>query len=91
MISSLKNKKAADKDSLTAEHFKYGGKILLESVAKVVNCIINSGEIPDTSKEGVITPVYKKQGKPLSRYRILTHTDVLPSLVYLEKLLKKYI
>ena len=55
---------------LTAEHFKYGGgggggKILLEPVAKVVNCIIKSGEIPNTFKEGVITPVYKKQGKPL--------------------------
>ena len=25
VISSLKNKKAADKDGLTAEHFKYGG------------------------------------------------------------------
>ena len=84
VISSLKNKKAADKDGLTAEHFKYGGKILLESVAKVVNCIINSGELPNTFKEGVITPVYKKQGKPLqdpNSYRRITITSILGKIV----------
>ena len=63
-----------------------GGEILLEPVAKVVNCIINSGEIPNTFKEGVITPVYKKQGKPLQdpnsyrRSHRLPTTDRFPSL-----------
>ena len=61
-----------------------GGEILLESVAKVVNCIINSGEIPNTFKEGVIMPVYKKQGKPLqdpNSYRFITITSILGKIV----------
>ena len=63
VINSMKNNKAADKECLTAEHFKYGGDSILETVADTVNDIINSDKIPKVFEEGLITPVYKKQGK----------------------------
>ena len=45
-----------------AEHGRYGSDVLAECVLSVVNFIITSGQIPAVFKQGVITPVYKKQG-----------------------------
>ena len=60
----MKNNKAADMSGLTAEHTKFGGDVLVDCLTSVVNDILKSGKIPDVFKQGVITPVYKKQGKP---------------------------
>ena len=84
VISSMKNNKAADKEGLTAEHFKYGSESLLQTVTDAVKDIMNSSEIPKVFKEGLITHVYKKQGKPISdpnSYRRITITSILWKIV----------
>ena len=63
VINSMKNSKAADKEGLTAEHFKYGGDSLVQTVTDVVQDIMNGNEIPKIFKEGLITPIYKKTRK----------------------------
>ena len=60
VINSMKNSKAADKEGLAAEHFKYGGDSLAQTVTDVVQDIINGNEIPKIFKEGLITRMYKK-------------------------------
>ena len=84
VINSMKNNKAADKESLTTDHFKYGGDSILETVTDTVNDIMNSGKISKVFKEGLIIPVYKKQGKPTSdpiSYRRIAITSILGKLV----------
>ena len=63
VINSMKNSKAADKEGLTAEHFKYGGDSLVQTVTDVVQDIMNGNEIPKIFKEGLISPLYKKARK----------------------------
>ena len=46
VINSMKNNKAADKEGLTAEHFKYGDDSLIQTVTDVVQDIMNGNEIP---------------------------------------------
>ena len=83
-IKSMKNNKAADMSGLTAEHIKFGGDVLVDCLTSVVNDILKSGKIPDVFKQGVITPVYKKQGKPANdpnSYRRITITSIVGKLV----------
>ena len=80
VINSMKNSKAADKEGLTAEHFKYGGYSLVQTVTDIVQDIMNGNEIPKIFKEGLITPIYKKQGKLTynpNSYRRITITSIL--------------
>ena len=73
-----------NKEGLTAERLKYGGDSILETVTDTVSDILNSGKIPKVFKEGLITPVYKKQGKPTSdpiSYRRTTITSILGKIV----------
>ena len=72
----MKNNKAADREGLTAEHFKFGAEILVETITDTVQEILDNSEIPKVFKEGLTTPVYKKQGKPTSdpnSYRRITN------------------
>ena len=65
---------------LTAEHIKFGGDVLADCLTSVVNEILSSGKIPSVFKQGVITPVYKKQGKPVNdpnSYRRITITSLI--------------
>ena len=83
-IKTIKNNKAADMSGLTAEHLKYGCDVLADCLTSVVNDILRSGNIPEIFKQGVITPVYKKQGKPVNdpnSYRRITISSVTGKLV----------
>ena len=83
-IKTMKNNKAADMSGLTAEHIKFGGDVLADCLTSVVNDILSSGNIPDIFKQGVITPVYKKQGKPINdpnSFRRITITSIVGKLV----------
>ena len=42
----MKNNKAADNEGLTADHFKYVGDSLVQTVTDVVQHIMNCNEIP---------------------------------------------
>ena len=83
-IKTMKNNKAADMSGLTAEHLKYGGDVLADCLTSTVNDILRTGNIPENFKQGVITPVYKKQGKPMNdpnSYRRITISTVIGKLV----------
>ena len=68
----MKNSKAADKEGLTAEHFKYGGDSLVQTVTDVVQDIMNGNEIPKIFKED---PYIKNKENP---HMIQIPIDVLP-------------
>ena len=59
-INKMKNRKSPDGDGIMAEHFKFGGMVLLEFLQKLFNIIISEQKIPDQFKNGIITPIYKK-------------------------------
>ncbi|MEW8548319.1 MAG: endonuclease/exonuclease/phosphatase family protein, partial [Candidatus Thiodiazotropha sp.] len=88
IIKSLKNNKASDGSGITAEHLKYGGHPVTVFITKVLNSIILMGKVPEMFKMGFITPIYKKQGKPVqdpNSYRRITITNLIG------KVLEKYL
>jgi hypothetical protein len=77
---TMKNRKAPDELSLVAEHFRNGGPIVCYILEKLFNKIYEEGHIPDVFKCGIITPVYKKHGKPIddpNSYRRITVCSVI--------------
>ena len=76
----MKNRKAPDELSLVAEHLRNGGPIVCYILEKLFNKIYEEGHIPDAFKCGIITPVYKKHGKPIddpNSYRRITVCSVI--------------
>ncbi len=88
IVSSLNRKKAPDKYGLTAEHLQYAGGLLLIILTYVVNEILKLRVIPDLLKDGVLTPVLKKDRDPKqpSNYRGITVTPILGKVI--EKLIQ---
>jgi hypothetical protein len=83
-ISKLNNGKAADENGLTAEHLKFAGPTVLEALAHIITASANLRYIPSSMKSGVLTPVYKKGGKPLdnpSSYRGITVCSLLSKVL----------
>ena len=75
VLKQSKCGKAADIRGLQTEHIKFGGDALIEHVTKLTSRIINTCEIPNLFKHGLITPVYKGNDKPLDKpnsYRRIT-------------------
>ena len=65
-IEKLKRGKAKDEDGLVAEHLKEGGPSLIKFITCLINRIIQTKEIPDRIKGGIIHPLHKK-GKPINK------------------------
>ena len=61
-VRSLNKGKAPDINGLTVEHILYGGQELLEEVAAVIQQIFDHEYIPDSLKQGILTPVHKNKG-----------------------------
>ena len=62
----------------------YGGEALKIWLKKIFYCILALEEVPDCLKEGLVIPIYKKQGKnPLlpSSYRGITLLPVVSKLL----------
>ena len=88
IIKSLKNNRSCDGNGISAEHLKYGGKPVSIFIAQVLNSVFRYGKVPEMFKMGYITPIYKKQGKPLfdpNSYRRITITSLIG------KVLEKYL
>ncbi|MCG8033052.1 MAG: endonuclease/exonuclease/phosphatase family protein, partial [Candidatus Thiodiazotropha taylori] len=88
-IESLNKGKAADFYGVTAEHFIYGGEELLRTTTDILNNLYKFGQLTDSMKTGVLTPVFKKKGSPNDgkNYRGIT---ILPTLTkILETVLKE--
>ena len=63
---------------------KFGGNALLEHVTKLTKRNINSCEIPNLFKHGLITPVHKGHDKPMDKpnsYRRITEASNLGRIV----------
>ena len=65
ILVTMQNRKAPDELSLVAEHLRNGGPIVCCILEKLFNKIYEEGHIPEVFKCGIITPVYKKHGKPI--------------------------
>ncbi|MCG7868271.1 MAG: reverse transcriptase family protein, partial [Candidatus Thiodiazotropha taylori] len=88
-ITSLNRGKAADFYGVTAEHFLYGGDELLQITTEILNSLYSFGQLTDSMKTGVLTPVFKKKGSvnEAKNYRGIT---ILPTLTkILETVLKE--
>ena len=60
-VRSLKNGKAPDEFSITAEHLKYGSNKLLNLLVKIVNFSFENLSITPCLKSGVACPILKKR------------------------------
>ena len=79
-INKMKSRKSPDGDGIMAEHLKYGGTLLLEFLQKLFGKIIEERKIPEQFKNGIITPIYKKQNKPIwdpNSYRRITVASII--------------
>ena len=80
---SLKNDKASDEFSITAEHLKYGSNKLLNLLVKIVNFSFENLSIAPCLKSGVACPIRKKR-KPKqdpNLYRKITITTLLGKII----------
>ena len=62
-LTMLKTNKSGGLDGLKAEHFKYGGEHLKLWLKNIFNRILVVGDTPQCMKDGLVIPVYKRQGK----------------------------
>ena len=79
-LKLLKQNKSGGLDGLKAEHFKYGGEHLKLWLKKIFNRILALEDTPQCMKDGLIIPVYKRQGKNpllLNSYRGITMSPIL--------------
>ena len=79
-INQMKNGKSPDGEGIMAEHLKFGGTLLLQYLQKLFGLIIKEREIPQQFKNGIITPIYKKQNKPVwdpNSYRRITVASII--------------
>jgi hypothetical protein len=75
LVCEMKNGKSQDEQLLSAEHFKFGGPSLVYLLKSIFEKIFKEGTVPKCFKSGIITPVYKKQDKPINNpnsYRRIT-------------------
>ena len=80
IVSKLKNGKSADENNITAESIKFGGTVLIDYLQILFTKIVSEKKIPEPFKCGVITPIYKKNNKPLedpNSYRRITVSSII--------------
>ena len=80
-IKKLKNKKAAGTDRIRNEMLKSGGLLLMTSLKRLFNLILDAGMFPDCWSMGLITPIFKlgEKSNP-SNYRGICVTSCLGKL-----------
>ena len=64
-IAKLKRNKAQDEEHLVAESLQHGGPPLINFLTQIINKIIETKEIPELIKGGIMHPIHKK-GKPIN-------------------------
>lgn len=78
-IKTLKNNKSAGADEMKAEQLKYGGKIIPQKIAEILNETAKTGKHPKELKEGILTPLQKpgkKAGPPTNLRPIILLTTL---------------
>ena len=80
-IKKLKNKKAAGTDRIRNEMLKSGGHLLMTSLKRLFNLILDAGMFPDCWSMGLITPIFKSGEKSNpTNYRGICVTSCLGKL-----------
>jgi hypothetical protein len=82
-ISRLKNGKASDALGVSAEHIKLAAPIVTDVITLLANRILIEGKVPESFKDGLISPVHKKD-KPVNdpdSYRRITVTSIVAKVI----------
>ena len=82
-LSSLNKGKAPDIYGLTTEHLTSASEVLLPVLTSLMNRIFSLGDLPDSLKLGMLTPVFKKKGSNLDakNYRGITILPILSKVL----------
>ena len=82
-VAALKNNKAPDPFGVAAEHLKHAHPNITPLLTSILNRILQSQNIPDDLKLGLITPVQKKQKSKQNpdHYRRITVNSMIGKLV----------
>ena len=84
-IKELNKGKAADAMGITAEHFVYAEDSVINSLCLILNKLFESGQVTDSMKIGLITPVFKKKGSNIDskNYRGITVIPIITKVLEL--------
>ncbi|CAC5403356.1 unnamed protein product [Mytilus coruscus] len=82
VVKALKTGKSPGPDGLSAEHFKLMPEELLTYIVHIVNLIFKDKDLPQETKEGVVSPVHKSGKDKLhpENYRGITVTNTFSTL-----------
>ena len=62
-VNIMKLNKSADPDNITAEHLRYGGKMVIVWLTGLLNFVVHIVQVPACLKQGINIPIYKGGGK----------------------------
>ena len=90
-MGSLNKGKAPDIYGMTTEHLVLASDALMPVLTSLMNSIFSLGDLPESLKLGLLTPIFKKIGSSLDskNYRGITILPILSKL--LESILRKRI
>ena len=86
-INSINRRKSADYNNITIEHFFVFRRPdyiqIISILLLLINCIFRTGEIPDSLKIGLLSPIYKNKGSKNDaiNYRGITVLPVLSKII----------
>ncbi|VDI03339.1 Hypothetical predicted protein [Mytilus galloprovincialis] len=83
VIKALKTGKSPGPDGLSAEHFKLMPEEYITYIVQIVNLIFKDKDLPQETKEGVVSPVHKSGKDKLhpENYRGITVTNTFSTLI----------
>ena len=86
-IKELNKGKAADAMGITAEHFVYAEDSVIDCLCLILNKLFESGQVIDSMRIGLITPVFKKKGSNIDskNYRGITVFPIITKVLELVK------
>ena len=90
-LQQLNTGKSPDFYGLTVENILYAGTGTINMLLSIINCIFESGTVPDCLKTGLLTPIFKNKGEKnqSKNYRGITVLPVIGKV--LESVLKNRI
>jgi len=82
-INSINRRKSADYYNITIEHFLHSEDQIISILLLLINNIFKTGEIPDSLKIGLLSPIYKNKGSKNDaiNYRGITVLPVLSKII----------
>ena len=62
-LNIMELNKSSGPDDMTAEHLRYGGKMVTVWLTGVLNSVVDIEQVPACLKPGITIPIYKGGGK----------------------------